>query len=94
MKKAAPKPKYKRATIETDGVWFYIGTPKYTSQCSTLWSACRAAVRAHREWIDKQPGGRFDNGVKITLPNGQWRMGYLWYGKEGVILHPVQGKAK
>lgn len=87
------KPSYKRATITTDGQYFYL-EGKNVTRCASLWSACRAAVRAHRTWIDKQPGGRYDNGVKITLPDGRWRMGYLWYGKEGVILHPVQGKRK
>lgn len=89
-------PKYKRAKIDTDGEYFYVGTPNYPgiSRYSTLWSACRAAVRAHREWIDKQPTGRFDSGVKITLPDGRWRMGYLSHKHDGVILLSVQGKRK
>ena len=68
---------YKKATITTDGQYFYCETGGEVVQCATSWSAQRTAVRTHREWILKQKGGHYDNGVRITLPDGSWRMGYL-----------------
>lgn len=83
---------YKRAKIETDGDVFYLHTGGKTSQYSTLWSACRGAVRFHRKWIvDK---GRFDNGVRIALPDGGVRMGWIFGDNEVVKLDPIKGKRK
>ena len=88
---------HKSAKIETVGDVFYLHTGGKISQYSTLWSACRGAVRFHRKWIKKQKGQQYDNGVRITLPDGSWRMGWFWRfgcGGEEVVLHDIQGKRK
>lgn len=86
---------YKKAKIETDGKYYYLHTKGVVSRYATQWRACVGAVRAHREWIDKQPSGRLDNGVRITLPDGRWRTG--WFrsnATEVVLLGPIKGKRK
>ena len=94
MKKPTKKPSHKRATIETDGKYFYLHTAGVVSRYATQWRACVGAVRAHREWIDKQPGGRYDHGVKITLPDGRWRMGWLQYAGVEFRLDEIKAKRK
>jgi len=87
---------HKKATIETDGKYFYLHTAGVVSRYATQWRACVGAVRAHRKWIDKQRGARHDHGVRITLPDGRWRMGWMWYktksnrGGAIVNLDPIQ----
>lgn len=38
-------------------------------------NAARGAVRANRDWCMKDP---YDNLVKITYPDGRWRIGAFW----------------
>ena len=43
---------------------------------ATLRTACKGAVRAHREWLIVDTDNR---EVVMTLPDGRKRRGHIWY---------------
>ena len=87
---------HKKAKIETDGDVFYLHTGGKISQYSTLWSACRGAVRFHYKWITEKPFKNHGRVVRITLPSGLMRQGRIVRapGEDVVTLDPIKGKRK
>ena len=43
---------------------------------ATLRTACKGAVRAHREWLIVDT---YNREVVMTLPDGRKRRGHIWY---------------
>ena len=71
--------KFKKVHIQEYATLYYYTVGAETKVCATLWSACRSAVRSCRPWIMKQHTKHLDCGVKLILPDGRKRLGFIRY---------------
>ena len=84
--------KFKKVHIQEYDNLFIYTVGLNTVVCSTLWSACRSAVRSCRPWIMKQRTKHLDCGVKLILPDGRKRLGFIRYAgiatkRERIVLN-------